>query len=85
VESLNRHVAVGATGEMEGTKWGPDDSATADTLMALCSMMFYLMRWVTDTLGPGAEQELEACWTEYNRLAAAAVEAATSRRQANPQ
>ena len=72
VLSLNRHAGQDSNGMMIGTRWGPNDAETAATLMTLCSIMFYLLHWVTDTLAARqGDAELERCCAEYKRLTGA--------------
>ena len=69
VLSLGRHAVADPDGVMTGTKWGPDLSETENTLMTVCSVMFYLLHWVQQTLGKAIQaDEIEAFWTEYKRL-----------------
>jgi hypothetical protein len=68
--SLDRHTVSNDAGEMVGTKWGPDLTDTDNTLMTLCSVMFYLLLWVDSTLALGVgSAEIGSCWEEYKRLA----------------
>ena len=60
-------------GEMVGSKWGPDLTDTDNTLLTLCSIMFYLLNWVDATLAQGkASADTLALWEEYKRLSATA-------------
>jgi hypothetical protein len=69
VQSLNLHVATNGHGEMIGTKWGPDASRTANTLMDLCSVTFYLFNWVHDVHGDlGVEGDVTTAWKQYCSL-----------------
>jgi len=67
--SLQRHCVVDAQNDVVGTKWGPDVTDTAQTLMTLCSVMFYLLSWGRNSLTKedGAD-EMEAAWAEYKNL-----------------